>query len=301
MAVITISRQHGSGGHEVTRLICERLGYRYFDKELMVQLGAQIGLKPDQVVDLPEDKHHVQNLVERLFANAPNPLGDPGEWVLQAKLDAQQELSVQAFQSLIRAAHEHDNVVVMGRGGQMALHDTPDVLHVRLVAPLELRIQRVQENAGLTADAARARVSQRDQASATADLIIKALDCLPEPAEPAHRAQRRKEYPDAKHTLGAIARPLFSCRPGPAPNRARAVRVSQRPTDRQPARPRTARAAGRPDRALGHADRAVHHPRPLRLSHALQPGRCAGRSRHRQPGRRAGRGRPPPDLAALRR
>ena len=54
MAVITISRQHGSGDHEVTRPIGERLGYRYFDKQLMAQLGAQIGLKPDQVVDLPE-------------------------------------------------------------------------------------------------------------------------------------------------------------------------------------------------------------------------------------------------------
>src|SRR5689334_2422724 len=80
MAVITISRQHGSGGHEVTRLICARLGYRYFDKELMAQLGAQIGLAPDQVVDLPEDKHRVQSVIERLFANVPNPLGDPGEW-----------------------------------------------------------------------------------------------------------------------------------------------------------------------------------------------------------------------------
>jgi cytidylate kinase len=214
MAVITISRQHGSGGHAVTRLICERLGYRYFDKELMAQLGAQIGLVPDQVVDLPEDKHHVQSLIERLFANVPNPLGDPGTWTLQAQLDAVQELSVQTFQRLIRAAHEHDNVVVMGRGGQMVLHDAPNVLHVRLVAPLELRIQRVQENAGLPADAARERVSRRDQASAeyvrrlysvdadepllydlvintgkrpaanTADLIITALDCLPEPAEP---------------------------------------------------------------------------------------------------------------------
>jgi cytidylate kinase len=215
MAVITISRQHGSGGHEVTRLICERLGYRYFDKDLMAQLGAQIGLAPDQVVDLPEEKHHVQSLVERLFANAPTPFGDPGAWTLQAKLDAQQEISVQKFQSLIHAAHEHDNVVVMGRGGQMVLHDAPDVFHVRLVAPVALRIQRVQENVGLTADAARERVSQRDQASAeyvkrfynvdaadpllydmvintgkltaaaAADLIIKALDCLPASAEPA--------------------------------------------------------------------------------------------------------------------
>jgi cytidylate kinase len=214
MAVITISRQHGSGGHAVTRLICDRLDYRFFDKDLMAQLGAQLGLAPDQVIDLPEDRHQVQSLVERLFANAPTPFGDPGEWALQAKLEAQQEVSVQTFQSLIRAAHEQGKVVVMGRGGQAVLRDAPDVLHVRLVAPIELRIQRVQQNAGVSADVARERVSERDRASAeyvkrfynvdvddpllydivintskltaaaTADLIIKTLDYLPASARP---------------------------------------------------------------------------------------------------------------------
>lgn len=209
MAVITISRQHGSGGHAVTKVLCERLGYRYFDKELMEHLGTRLGLAPDQVVDLPEDQHQVQSLMERVFANVPTPFGDPSSWTLHAELEAQQEVSVQTFQRLIRAAHEHSDVVIMGRGGQVVLHDAPDVLHVRLVAPLELRIQRVvQQNAGMTADAARERVSERDRASAeyvkrfynvdvddpmlydlvintskltvaaTADLIIKALECL---------------------------------------------------------------------------------------------------------------------------
>jgi len=214
MAVITISRQHGGGGHAVTKLLCDRLGYRYFDKELIAHLGAQLGLSPDQVVDLPEDRHRVQSLVERLFANVPTPFGDPATWTLQAELEAQQEVSVQTFQSLIRAAHEQGKVVIMGRGGQVVLRDAPDVLHVRLVAPLELRIQRVQENNGMSVDAARERVTQRDQASAeyvrhcynadvddpmlydlvintskltaaaTADLIIKTLDYLPAPARP---------------------------------------------------------------------------------------------------------------------
>jgi cytidylate kinase len=220
MAVITISRQYGSGGYEIARLLCDRLGYQYFDKDLMAQLGAQMGLAPDQVVDLPEDKHQVQSLVARLFGAVPNPFGDPGEWALPAKLDAQQQLSVQTFQGLIRAAHDHDKVVVVGRGGQVVLHDVPDVLHVRVVAPIEMRIRRVQESAGVTADAARKQVAQRDQASAdyvkrfydvdwadpllydvainmrritpaaAADLIIKALDCLPTLArpEPSHVA-----------------------------------------------------------------------------------------------------------------
>jgi cytidylate kinase len=85
----------------------------------------------------------------------------------------------------------------------------PDVLHVRVVAPLETRIRRVQEKEGLTAEEARNRVIELDQASAgwvkhiydadpadpalydlvistgkispatAADLVIQAMACLP--------------------------------------------------------------------------------------------------------------------------
>ncbi len=44
MAVITISRQFGSGGLEITNRVCELLGYRYLDKLLMAQVAAEVGL-----------------------------------------------------------------------------------------------------------------------------------------------------------------------------------------------------------------------------------------------------------------
>ncbi|GAB4423870.1 MAG: cytidylate kinase-like family protein [Chloroflexi bacterium OHK40] len=214
MAAITISRQYGSGGREVAGLLCERLGYRYFDKELMAQLGDELGLTPAQLVDLPDHRHRTQSLIERLFASAINPLGDPSGWTLPARLEAQQRITVQTFQSLIQAAHERGNVVVMGRGGQMVLRDAPDVLHVRLVAPVEQRVARVQRREELSEDEARTRIVERDEASLdylkryydcdpdepllyhlvinlgklttvdACDLIIKALDALAAPATP---------------------------------------------------------------------------------------------------------------------
>jgi cytidylate kinase len=67
---------------------------------------------------------------------------------------------------LIRATYAQGNVVVVGRGGQVILRDLPDVLHVRIMAPLELRIRRHAERAGLTEAAAREAVLTRDKASA---------------------------------------------------------------------------------------------------------------------------------------
>ena len=210
MAAITISRQVGSHGDTVAQLLCDRLGYRYFDKKLMQGLAAQSGLSPEKVVDLLDDSYRARSLVERLFSNYPAPMGDPGTWIISAEVEAQEQLNAVIVTHLIRAAHAQGNVVIIGRGGQVVLADLPGVLHVRLVAPLELRIRRQQDRAGLTAAAAREFVLKRDQASidfvkryynvdaadpklydliistakltpsAAADLIIRALACLPD-------------------------------------------------------------------------------------------------------------------------
>ncbi len=217
MAVITISREYGSRGNEVARLVCDRLGYRYFDKDLMAQVGAQMGLAPDKIADLPEDEqqHHARSHVERLFATIPTLSGDLAGWGFAARVEVEEQMermSIQTVESLIRAAHEQDKVVVVGRGGQVVLRDMPDVLHVRVIAPIELRIQRMQQSEGVTADAVRELMQRRDQAAAdyvksfydvdwadpllydmvintskvtpaaAAELIIKALDYLPAPA-----------------------------------------------------------------------------------------------------------------------
>lgn len=98
---------------------------------------------------------------------------------------------------------------MVGRGGQVALADKPDVLHVRVVAPLETRIKRWQTREDMMEDEARRKIHKRDAAhiefvkrfydadityptlydlvvntgkltpSAAADLIIKALGHIP--------------------------------------------------------------------------------------------------------------------------
>jgi cytidylate kinase len=210
MAVITISRQSGSEGNKVTEILCERLGYRYFDKNLMAQLATEIGEVPNQYVDVSMDEHQPKGFFERAFGNFQTPFGDPGGWTLAAQNDARKALSVQQIRGLILAAYKNGNIIVVGRGGMVVLAGMPDVLHVRLVAPQETRIQRWQAREGLTYDAARKRVNDRDAAhidfvrrffnvdvadpalydlvistekfapEAAADLIIRALEALKE-------------------------------------------------------------------------------------------------------------------------
>jgi cytidylate kinase len=66
----------------------------------------------------------------------------------------------------IRGAYKRGNVVIVGRGGQAILQERPDVLHVRIEAPLHDRVRRVQELEDLSPDDARDRIVTRDRAAA---------------------------------------------------------------------------------------------------------------------------------------
>jgi len=139
MAIVTISRQYGSGGDEIATRVCEMLGYRYFDKSLMAQAISEAGLPESEIVDFSEDNYI-------------------------AVLDEAQSIAL--VQAALQAVAKQGNVVIVGRGGQAVLKTRPGVLHVRIQAPLEARTQRIsqQENSGLFA--ARETVVKHDQATA---------------------------------------------------------------------------------------------------------------------------------------
>jgi cytidylate kinase len=55
------------------------------------------------------------------------------------------------------------NVVIVGRAGQVILRAQPGVLHVRVVAPLDIRAERVATAHGISLESARAQVEASDK------------------------------------------------------------------------------------------------------------------------------------------
>lgn len=173
MAVITISRQFGSGGQEIADRVCELLGYRYLDKVLMTQVAAEVGLSGKEVAEFSEEKRKARNFLERLLRPGPHDVvrvsmrarDATGEETLTVKhLD--EARCARLVRSAIHTAYKRGNVVIVGRGGQAILQEMSDVLHVRIEAPMGARILRVQEQAGVKAEEARQLAIQHDQASA---------------------------------------------------------------------------------------------------------------------------------------
>ena len=67
MAVITISRQSGSEGNTIAQILCQRLGYGYFDKNMMLEMAKELGWDPEQVADISADGHTVKSKMEKIL------------------------------------------------------------------------------------------------------------------------------------------------------------------------------------------------------------------------------------------
>jgi cytidylate kinase len=173
MAVITLSRQVGSGGDEIAVRIRDLLGYRYFDKQLMVEAATEAGLCQEEIVDFSEERYKVQDFLSRLFRSGPRPVKEvltrsPLHHTIDTlntrELDETQCAAL--VQHTILQAYETGNIVIVGRGGQAILRDKPGVLHVRVIAPLDQRIQRLRAQGMVGIADIKACIAQKDHATA---------------------------------------------------------------------------------------------------------------------------------------
>ncbi len=173
MAVITISRQFGCGGDEIANLVCQELGYRYFNKEMIAQVVKESALSDSEVVDFSEEHYRTAGFLERLLrpgpyivAEVPTAARDESGLETSSLKQLDEIRFLKLIRTVIHTAYNEGNVVIMGRGGQALLQALPGVLHVRLEMPLGKRIGRIRARSGLSIDEAQQMAMRRDRASA---------------------------------------------------------------------------------------------------------------------------------------
>ncbi len=140
MAIITISREMGSGGIPIAHKVAEKLGYQLIDGEMIMAAAEAYGLSPEAVEQADEKPPH--------FVDT---------------LDSKQFLDLHLIELIILEAALKGNVVIYGRGGQDLLKDVNSVLRTRIIAPFEDRVERWAEREWLDPDRARYLVRKSDQ------------------------------------------------------------------------------------------------------------------------------------------
>jgi cytidylate kinase len=172
MATITISREAGSGGEEIATRVCGILGYQFFNRQLMLTVATDLGLSEEEVIDYSADAFKTRSFIDVLLRRTQpvatvttrgrDAMG--GVTVSTSVLD--EEHCLRLMRSAMREVHQRGNVVIVGRGSQALLQQMLGTLHVRIVAPFELRARRVSEEEGFSEEEARRVVEERDRARA---------------------------------------------------------------------------------------------------------------------------------------
>jgi len=167
VAVITISREHGSGGAEIGRRVAKILGYDYVDKELITEVARRANVPESEVEKLDEKGEDpiIYFLKELFVEDEPKTVSEyPNEYkekeIESNTFDRDKQLKL--FQSVIESIWERGNAVIIGRKANVILAYKPNTLRVRIIAPLEKRLKRVMQLEHLSQDDALRLIRETD-------------------------------------------------------------------------------------------------------------------------------------------
>jgi cytidylate kinase len=159
MRAITISREYGSGGGEIAARLSKRLQWRLVDHEVVVRVAQKLHVSEQEAEDHDE---RVENLASRILKSL-RVVHPTMPVAIEMPLTMDSRAFHEARSQIIEGAVASGHVVIVGRGAQAHLAQRRDVLHVRIVAPLEARIAYVMSREGLDRARAQARILRKDQ------------------------------------------------------------------------------------------------------------------------------------------
>jgi hypothetical protein len=142
---VTISRQAGAGGRSFAVSLAARLNaidagalpWTVWDNELVTRIANQWHLRPESVAAIEEQR--------------PNWLEEALASLLSGNAEEHSEVAVfHHVASAIRALAEMGRVIIVGRGGAFVTEDLPGGVHLRLVAPLQHRVEAMARARGIS-------------------------------------------------------------------------------------------------------------------------------------------------------
>ncbi len=153
--IITIGRQFGSGGREIGEKVAKRLGYTFYDKEILTMAAEDSGFSPSAMEHY--DEKPSGSLIYSLYMTGA---------ATSDNLPLNQQLAFAQF-NVIRKVAQADNCVIVGRCADYVLREKKNLLTVFFHAPMAYRVQRVMAEQSIdNANLAEKTIKKQDKSRA---------------------------------------------------------------------------------------------------------------------------------------
>lgn len=151
--VILIGRQFGSGGHDIGKALAEKLGYAFYDQEIIEMTAGTTGYTPE----------FIQKNEEMMTSSFLYDLVNQMYMYVQADEEAPKDKIYEAESKVVKELAEKGNCVIVGRCSDYVLRDNRNCLRVFFSAPMENRMKRVMERLHLSEKDARQKIQKEDK------------------------------------------------------------------------------------------------------------------------------------------
>lgn len=144
--VVTISREMGSGGATIGKIVANLLHFVLYDREVIEKIATETGSSGDHIA-----KHETmpRDAVSGLLMN------------LLDSRHVSDTVYVRSLYRVLRGIADRGNAVIIGRGGPCVLTSS---VKVRIVAPFDLRVQRMMAARDLSHKEAEHQTLEADHA-----------------------------------------------------------------------------------------------------------------------------------------
>ena len=137
--VITIARQFGSLGRPIAKMMSEKLGIEYYDRDIVEQAAKKLNLPVSHIDELEEK---VKKTSKNSYMRMMYPLG--------TESSTEQDNIFEAQQNIMRFLVERESCIIVGRCSDFVLSDEPNAIHIYIYAPYEERVKNCVKDLNLT-------------------------------------------------------------------------------------------------------------------------------------------------------
>ena len=151
--VIVIGRQYGCGGHDIGKALAEKLGYEFYDQEIIKMIAGTTGMTSEFIRRKEET---MTNSLLYDFVNQMYLYGNREE-------EAPKDKIFEAESNVIRDLAKKGNCIIIGRCSDYVLREDKNVLKIFLSAPMETRIKRIMQKLNVTSKEAEQQIRKEDK------------------------------------------------------------------------------------------------------------------------------------------
>ena len=151
--IITISREYGSGGRLIGKMVAEKRGWKFLDGEIIEETAKKSGLSEKFIAQSGEYASVTSSLLFNLAVG-----NDPTGGILSLYNEV---YNIQ--KSIICEAADEGNCVIVGRCADYILRERENCLNVFIHASVEKRVERILNVYGETPKSPEKRIKQMDK------------------------------------------------------------------------------------------------------------------------------------------